>query len=176
MIYSAKSSPRTPLPAERPIDGVGGLRSIWMLTRPLCAMLAMDSAHAADRANKDEAMAMVKKAVAYIKSSGAEKAYTEITDRKGQFVDRDLYVVVYRLDGHVLAHGGNAKLVGQDLADSQDVDGVYYVRDRMDLAKKSSTFWQDYKFADPTTKKIEPKSTYCEVLNDTAAGRRLHQM
>jgi cytochrome c len=76
--------------------------------------------------------------------------------------------VVYRLDGHVLAHGGNAKLVGQELADSQDVDGVYYVRDRMTLAKANKTFWQDYKFADPTTKKIEPKTTYCEVLNDTA--------
>ena len=144
------------------------MRSIPVLTCVLCALLAVVSAEAADRATKDEAVAMVKKAVAYIKSTGPQKAYTEITDRKGQFVDRDLYIVVYRLDGHVLAHGGNAKLVGQDLADSQDVDGVYYVRDRMDLAKKSQTFWQDYKFADPTTKKIEPKTTYCEVLNDTA--------
>ena len=144
------------------------MRSIPVLTCVLCALLAVASAEAADRATKDEAVAMVKKAVAYIKSTGPEKAYTEITDRKGQFVDRDLYIVVYRLDGHVLAHGGNAKLVGQDLADSQDVDGVYYVRDRMDLAKKSQNFWQDYKFADPTTKKIEPKTTYCEVLNDTA--------
>jgi cytochrome c len=144
------------------------MRSIRMLTGALCAMLAMGSAQAADRATKDEAMTMVKKAVAYIKSAGPEKAYKEITDRNGQFVDRDLYILVYRLDGHVLAHGGNAKLVGQDLADSQDVDGVYYVRDRMDLAKKNPSFWQDYKFADPTTKKIEPKSTYCEVLNDTA--------
>ena len=144
------------------------MRSIWMLTGALCAALAAHAAGAADRATKDEAVAMVKKAVSYIKSSGAEKAYGEITDRKGQFVDRDLYIVVYRLDGHVLAHGGNAKLVGQDLADSQDVDGVYYVRDRMALAKKNANFWQDYKFADPTTKKIEPKTTYCEVLNDTA--------
>jgi len=144
------------------------MRSIWMLSGALCAMLAAQPTLAADRATKDEAVAMVKKAVAFIKSTGADKAYVEITDRKGQFVDRDLYIVVYRLDGHVLAHGGNAKLVGQDLADSQDVDGVYYVRDRMNLAKASPTFWQDYKFADPTTKKIEPKTTYCEVLSDTA--------
>ena len=144
------------------------MRSIWMLIGALCAMLAIGPAKAADRATREEAMAMVKKAVAYIKSVGPEKAYAEISDRNGQFVDRDLYVLVYRLDGRVLAHGGNAKLVGKDLADSQDVDGVYYVRDRMELAKKNSSFWQDYKFADPTTKKIEPKSTYCEVVNDTA--------
>src|SRR6185312_11229064 len=110
--------------------GEESMRSIPVLTGVLCALFAFAAADAADRATKDEAVAMVKKAVSYIKSSGAEKAYTEITDRKGQFVDRDLYIVVYRLDGHVLAHGGNAKLVGQDLADSQDVDGVYYVRDR----------------------------------------------
>src|SRR3954466_14301995 len=89
----------------------GNMRSIWTLVCALCAALLANTADAADRANKDEAVAMVKKAVVFIKGSGPAKAYTEFTDRKGQFVDRDLYVVVYRLDGHVLAHGGNAKLV-----------------------------------------------------------------
>jgi signal transduction histidine kinase len=141
---------------------------MWTLAGALCAVLLTNSAMAADRATKEEAVAMVQKAVAFIKSNGPDKAYPAITDRKGQFVDRDLYIVVYSLDGKVLAHGGNAKLVGQDLAESQDVDGVYYVRDRMELAKKNANFWQDYKFADPTTKKIEPKTTYCEVLDKTA--------
>ncbi len=37
----------------------------------------------------------------------------------------------------------------------------------MDLAKSKGTFWQDYKFTNPTTKKIEPKSMYCEKLDDS---------
>ena len=48
---------------------------------------------------------MVKRGVAFIKAEGAEKGYAEITNKKGSFVDRDLYLVVYGLDGMVLAHG-----------------------------------------------------------------------
>jgi hypothetical protein len=60
-------------------------------------------AFAADPVTKDEAVAMVKKAVTAIKAEGAEKAYAEITNPTGPFVDRDLYIVVYGLDGMVLA-------------------------------------------------------------------------
>ena len=52
-----------------------------------------------------EAEAMVNKAVAYIKSAGTEKAYAEFTNKAPAFNDRDLYVVVYDLEGRVLAHG-----------------------------------------------------------------------
>jgi signal transduction histidine kinase len=117
---------------------------------------------------KDEAVAMVKKAVAVIGQQGADKAYAEISNKGGQFTDRDLYVVVYGFDGKVLAHGGNAKLVGKDMLDAQDVDGKYYVKERTELARKQADFWQDYKFANPQTKKIEPKQMYCQRLGETA--------
>jgi len=130
--------------------------------------LATGAAFAADRGTKPEAVAMVKKAVAYITANGAAKAYADITAKDAAFHDRDLYVVVYDAAGKCLAHGNNAKLAGKDLIDAQDADGVYYVKDRVALLKAKSSFWQDYKFSDPITKKIEPKSTYCEKLNDTA--------
>ena len=145
-----------------------------MLRGTLAAALSiavLASAAAEDkpqRATADEAVAMVKKAVTYIKDSGREKAYREFGDKQGSFVDRDLYVVVYGFDGKVLAHGANPKLVGKDLIDAQDVDGVYYVRERVEKAKANQSFWQDYKFVDPITKKIEPKKMYCERLDDTA--------
>jgi signal transduction histidine kinase len=123
---------------------------------------------AAEFATKDEAQAMVKKAVAFIKEQGPEKAYAEITDRAGKFVDRDLYVVVYGLDGKVLAHGGNAKLVGKEMIEAQDVDGKFFVKERVELASKQANFWQDYKFVNPTDKKVEPKQMYCERLGETA--------
>src|SRR6202035_3417958 len=130
--------------------------------------LVIGPAFAADHATKEEAVAMVKKAVAYIKAQGPDKAYAEITDRKGQFTDRDLYVVVYQLDGKVLAHGGNAKFVGKDLKEATDVDGKFFVKERIELAQKQATFWQDYKFKDPVTNKVEPKQMYCERLENTA--------
>jgi len=129
---------------------------------------ASGHAVAGEWATKDEAQAMVKKAVAFIKEQGPDKAYEAITSKTGGFNDRDLYVVVYQLDGKVLAHGANAKLVGKDMSDAQDVDGKFFVKERIELARKQPSFWQDYKFVNPTSKKVEPKEMYCERLDDTA--------
>jgi signal transduction histidine kinase len=123
---------------------------------------------AATRATKDQAVAMVKKAVAAIKAQGAATVYKEITGKDPAFRQADLYIVVYGLDGTVLAHGANAKLVGKNLIGVSDVDGKPFVKERVDLAKKQPSFWQSYKFVDPTTKKIEPKEMYCERLDQTA--------
>jgi cytochrome c len=113
-----------------------------------------------------EATAMVKKGVAFIKANGKEKGVAEINAKGGQFTDRDLYLVVYGLDGVVHAHGANEKMVGKNLIDLKDVDGKPFVKERVELAQSKGTFWQDYKFTNPVTKKIEPKSMYCEKLND----------
>jgi cytochrome c len=133
----------------------------------LCVVLPM-AAIAADKASKDEAQAMVKKAVAHIKANGADKAYKDFTSKNPEFIDRDLYVVVYDLEGNCLAHGANQKMVGQDLSEAQDVDGKFYIKERLELARKQQSFWQDYKFTNPVTKKVEPKEMYCEVLGKTA--------
>jgi signal transduction histidine kinase len=122
----------------------------------------------ADFATKDQAVAMVKKAVDFINQQGADKAYAEIDNKGGQFTNHDLYVVVYGLDGKVLAHGANEKLIGKDMIDAQDVDGKYFVKERVELAQKEASFWQDYKFVDPATKHIEPKQMYCERVDQTA--------
>jgi cytochrome c len=135
-----------------------------------CLVLApfVGPALGAEWATRDEAQVMVKKAVAYIKVEGPEKAYQTFTKKAPDFIDRDLYVVVYGFDGKVLAHGANDKLVGKDMIEATDVDGKPFVKERVDLARKNASFWQDYKFVNPVSKKIEPKQMYCEALNETA--------
>lgn len=138
------------------------------ITAVAIALLASSTfASATDGATKDDAVTMVKAAVAAIKSDGPEKAYAAFDDKGGKFIDRDLYIVVYGLDGKVLAHGANPKLIGKDLIDLQDVDGKYFVKERVENAAKQASFWQDYKFVDPVTKRIEPKQMYCERLDAT---------
>ena len=135
-----------------------------------------NAAIAGEFATKDEAVAMVKKAVGFIKDQGAEKAYAEFDNKSGQFVNHDLYVVVYGLDGKVLAHGANGKLIGKDMLDAQDVDGKFFVKERVELAKAQPTFWQDYKFANPVSKKVEPKQMYCERLAETAVCAGIYKL
>jgi len=132
-------------------------------------ILSAASATAKDaNATAAEASAMVKKAVAAIKAGGKEKTYAEISNKGGAFVDRDLYIVVYGLDGVVRAHGANEKMIGKNLLELKDVDGKAFVKERVELAQSKGTFWQDYKFTNPVSKKIEPKSMYCEKLDDSA--------
>jgi signal transduction histidine kinase len=133
-------------------------------------------AAAADGAGKDDAIAMVKKATAFIKEQGPDKAYPEISNKAGRFIDRDLYVVVYQLDGKVLAHGSNEKFVGKDMIEAQDVDGKLYVKERVELAGKQPSFWQDYKFVNPVSKKVEPKQMYCEKLDNTAVCAGIYKL
>src|SRR5438067_12535391 len=104
------------------------------LTSALAAMIVLTgAAAAADGANKDDAVAMVKKAVAFIKEQGPEKSYPEVSNKAGKFIDRDLYVVVYQLDGKVLAHGSNEKFVGKEMSEAKDVDGKLLVEERVEL-------------------------------------------
>ena len=64
------------------------LLKVLLSTSALSLMMA-GTAHAADQGTAQEAEAMVKKAVAYIKANGPEKAYEEFTNGKS-FKDRDL--------------------------------------------------------------------------------------
>ncbi|MGB2932151.1 MAG: cache domain-containing protein [Methyloceanibacter sp.] len=132
------------------------------------AAIAMTSGMtlAADGATKDEAVALVKKAAAFIKAE-ADKAYAEIDDRSGQFVDRDLYIVVYGLDGTVLAHGADKTRIGTNQLGDKDPDGKAFVQERVELAKEQPSFWQSYKFKNPVTGTVEPKQMYCERLDQS---------
>src|SRR3979490_2852479 len=100
--------------------------NIRVRKRPFSALGAplvfAGAAMAGEGENKDDAVAMVKKAVEFNKRQGPDKAYPEFTNKTGKFIDRDLYVVVYRLDGKVLAHGSNEKFVGKDRSDAQRGD------------------------------------------------------
>lgn len=131
------------------------------------AVLGATAAWSAERATANEAVAMVKKGVQFIKANGTEKAYAEFTSKTSKFRDRDLYLVVYGLDGKVWAHGQNEKMVGKVVIDLKDIDGKEFVKERVELGKTKSSFWQEYKFTDPMTKKIEPKQMYCERLAET---------
>lgn len=135
-----------------------------VLACALCAPVVAKEGNA----TKDEAQAMVKKGVAFMKANGKDKGHAEISNKGGQFVDRDLYLVVYGLDGVVRAHGANEKMVGKNLLELKDVDGKAFVKERVELANAKGTFWQDYKFTNPLTKKVEPKSMYCEKLDEVA--------
>lgn len=144
------------------------IRSGWW--KWLAAVLIMFSlagrASAADVGTADEAVAMVKKAIAYISTNGKEKAFAEFNNPAGQFKDRDLYIAVLDKGGVTLAHGGNPKLIGKSMIDLKDVDDKHFIRAFLDVAGAKGSGWVDYKWPNPVSKAIEKKSTYVEKAGD----------
>ena len=70
------------------------------------------------------------------------------------------------MNGKELAHGSNKKMQGVDLIELKDTDGKPYIKERIELVKSKGKGWQDYKFVNPVTKQIEPKSMYFEKYED----------
>lgn len=145
------------------------LKSIFVA---LMALTLSQGAQAEERATAAEATALVKKAVAYIKANGKDKAFAEFSNPKGQFVDRSLYIFVYDLKGTSMAIGnGNAgKMVGKNLLDMRDAEGTYLIQGLIEVAKTKGSGWFDYKWPNPVSKAIEGKSSYVEKIDDLVVG------
>jgi len=141
---------------------------ILALALGLSGFSALNARAAEGGATEEQAVAMVKKGIAFIKANGHEKGFAEISNKSGQFIFQDLYLVAYGLDGTVRAHGANIKMVGKNLIELKDVDGKAFVKERVEMAASKGSFWQDYKFTNPENKKIEPKRMYCEKYEDMA--------
>jgi len=113
-------------------------------------------------ATRAQAEALVQQGVVYLGTQGADRAFAAFSDPKGPFRQGELYLVVYAPDGLVLAHGGMNRLIGRNLLRLTDPDGRAFVRERVERAQTEKTFWQQYRFVNPVSGRIEDKSTYCE--------------
>jgi len=145
-------------------------RIITVVSLAVFMMAVGGVAVAAEFGTQAEAEAMVKKAVAEIKAVGKDKAFAEINNPKGKFTDRDLYIFVYDITGKCVAHGFNQKMIGKELVEMKDPDGKFYVKERIEIAKTKGKGWQDYKFTNPLSKKIENKTAYIERVDDLIVG------
>ena len=123
-------------------------------------------AFAGDRATPDEAKALLAKAVAHVKEVGPEKAFADFMVKPGPWVDRDLYVTAYDLNGKTLAHGSNPRMVGKDNINLQDANGKFHIKERMEIVKAKGKGQQEFAFLNPMNKQIEAKLMFFERVGD----------
>ncbi|MBF0562897.1 MAG: cache domain-containing protein [Alphaproteobacteria bacterium] len=133
-------------------------------------VVACFQARADDIGSLDEAVALLNRAVTAVKTDGKDAAFAKFNSKDGGFVDRDLYVFVFGLDGMTLAHGGNPAMVGRNVGGVKDVDGKPFMKDMLDLAKSAGEGWIDYKWLNPTTHKIDAKRSYIKRIDDYLVG------
>lgn len=125
---------------------------------------------ASEEEARAEAVALVKKAIAYFKAHGRKAMVAEVSRTQSTLRKGSLYVFVCDMGGRVVAHGQFARLAGYDLSGFHDPTGKAYMQERIQLAKEKGSGWQDYVFLNPDTKKWEPKRAYIEACDGLIFG------
>jgi len=121
------------------------------------------SARSAEYGTKEEARAMLDKAVAAVKADEAQ-ALAMFNDAEGGFRDRDLYVFCANAsDGVETAHP-TAK--GQQLGDIKDVNGFAFGGEILNNATEGSVGEIDYFWPRPGSDTPAAKSTFFTKIGD----------
>jgi cytochrome c len=121
-------------------------------------------------ATAEQAQALSERAAAYILVAGERKAFVDFTRREGGFVDGELFVFCYDRIGVTLANGGNPAFVGRNLLHLKDTDGREPVALGVKMGFEQGRGWIDFKWPNPTTKKIERTSAYMIRTHEVACG------
>ena len=138
-----------------------------LLIATLGLALAAGNALATPEPTEKDAIAMVERGAALIKAKGKDEMMKRIVAKDPDFVQGSLYIDMRDLyTGIVLAHPMNPSIVGKDLTDIPDSNGKQYRREIISLAQARNKGWVEYQYKNPTSGKVEPKSTYIMRVDD----------
>jgi len=116
---------------------------------------------------KEDATKMVQNAAAAA-TKDKEAAIAEISKPTGSYVKGELYVFAYDLNGVMVAHPINAKLIGKNLLEVPDADGKLFRKEIISQIKASGSATVDYKYKNPKTSKVEEKVSFCKKAAELA--------
>lgn len=106
------------------------------------------------------AIAMVDKGVAYMQKNGKDALIKAVNSRSPEFMNERTYLSVRALDGTILAHPTNPKLVGKNMVVLPDADGKLFRKEIIERAQAKGKGWVDYRYNNPNSGEVEKKSTY----------------
>jgi len=118
-------------------------------------------------ASAKDAVALAEKGARFIALKGKDEMIRRINSRDPQFNQGALYLAMRDLRGITLAHPTTA-LIGKDLLDVPDADGRLFRREMVAIANGAGKGWVDYKFRNPSSGRVEAKSTYVLRAGDVA--------
>lgn len=139
--------------------------NILVLSLALASGAVGAPAFAAEPGEK-EAIAMVERGAAFMKTAGKDDMIKRINEKDPEFLQGSLYLTMRDGKGVILANPVNPAMIGKDLVDVPDADGKPFRREILDLAKKKGKGWVDYKFKNPASGKVEAKTTYIQLVGD----------
>jgi cytochrome c len=115
---------------------------------------------------KEQLVAFVKEAQAFIRIYGKEEALREFNDPTGLFDRGELYIAAYDFNCIVLAYGRDPSLKGTDFTKLTDPTDVKICKEKNGILMKNPSGWLKYTFAQPKTNKILEKLSYFERVGN----------
>lgn len=89
---------------------------------------------------RDELIAFVNEARDYVVKQGKDKALNVFNNPEGDFVDEDIYIIAYDFNGTCLAHPYDPELIGKNVINTTDANGVALKKNMREVAKSGSGF------------------------------------
>jgi cytochrome c len=114
-----------------------------------------------------DAVALVEKGAQFMRLHGKDEMIKRINTKDPEFYAGALYLAMRDMQGITLAHPTTA-LIGKNLVDVPDADGKLFRREMIAVAQGKGKGWVDYKFTNPASGKVEPKTTYVLRVGDVA--------
>jgi len=147
---------------------------MWKILAGL-ALVCFSWTAAAQSASEDDVKAIVTKAAAHLKAKGVETACKDFADPAGGFIKGELYVYVHDMKAKMICHATNAKLNGKELLEMKDADGKEFNKEMVALVGTKGSGWVNYKFVNPVTKQIQPKSSFVQKEGDYIVGAGIYK-
>jgi signal transduction histidine kinase len=89
---------------------------------------------------REELIAFVNEARDYVVEQGKDKALEVFNNPKGEFVKGNLYIIAYDFNGTCLAHPYEPKMIGKNVINTTDANGVALKRNMREVAKRGNGF------------------------------------
>jgi len=137
-----------------------------LITALVASLLAGPIMADGHRGTAEEAMDMIIGVVDLYSRDGRDAMLSAISDENGPFRDRDLFVIVWDIEGNLVGHGRNSPAVGTNRWDFTDSAGKYLTREIIEAATAGGG-WVQYRFTDPKTGEEKDKTTFAIALDDT---------
>jgi methyl-accepting chemotaxis protein len=109
---------------------------------------------------------LVRRGVAHIRSVGKRQACDDFDDPRGGYIFGEFYISAFDVNGVRMANGLDPASRGEHIYELRDADGKENVRAIIEKARARGKGWEDYKWTNPLSRRIEPKSVYFELVDD----------
>lgn len=113
---------------------------------------------------RDEATTLINQIAAAFTKDGKDKILADVSDAAGPYVKDGLYAYCMDYSHIMLAHGANKGLIGKDTSNMSDPTGLKMSPAMVEIAKGPGSGWIDYQWVNPTTKKVEAKTSYVKKV------------